>query len=253
MFGWIHCKVRNMLNELNIGLLNDYDVTVPRCGSRTMAVQITESARKASEAEKKNNKNNKNNKDNKNDINIGMYMGMNIGLGMSMGMMGIKNGRNQRITHGKGFTTDGIFLYVHCSRGLIKIGTGELNTRKWEFYACKNYRNNENVQIVCISNKLYARSSQMKFGIIEVINCNNLEFLYSIYLGIDCNKSVPTQWKSKDLPIVTDGIYLYLVSYEYDYNQYYKKINQYKKEKEKEIETERQLQDKKKTFKQKKK
>merc|ERR1712060_339524 len=50
MFGWMHSKVRGMLNELNVRL-SDYDVTVPRSGSRTIAVQITESARKATEAE----------------------------------------------------------------------------------------------------------------------------------------------------------------------------------------------------------
>merc|ERR1712223_1097234 len=50
MFGWMHKKVRTMLTELN-SRLKEYDVTVPRAGSRKIAVQITESARKASEAE----------------------------------------------------------------------------------------------------------------------------------------------------------------------------------------------------------
>merc|ERR1712048_1254407 len=146
-----------------------------------------------------------------------------------------------------GFTTDGRFLYVHCSKGLIKIGTGQSNTRKWEFYGCRSYRNGEHVQLVWVDGKIYARSAQMQFGVVEVIDCNSLEMQYSIFLGIDCNVSVPQTWKTKDLPMITDGLYLYLVSYEEDWDEYYEKVKQQKiraDEKRKEIERERKKREK---------
>eukprot|EP01083_Nonionella_stella_P029492 81171_1 len=237
MFGWMHCRVRTMLNELNIRL-NDYQVTVPRLGSRTIAVQITESARKATEAEhqlliEKNNKKNKkkSKKSNKSKSKArDLLSELDYQRHAHHHYYHHHNNpyRNARISHGKGFTTDGRFLYVHCSRGLIKIGTGDQNTRKWEFYGCRSYRNGENVQLVWVDGKLYARSTQMKFGVVEVIDCNTLELQYQIYLGIDCNTSVPQQWKAKDLPMITDGLYLYLVTCESDWKQYHDKVTEHK-------------------------
>merc|ERR1712228_746938 len=137
--------------------------------------------------------------------------------------------------------------YVHCSRGLIKIGTGDQNTRKWEFYGCRSYRNGEHVQLVWVDGKIYARSAQMKFGVVEVIDCGTLEMQYSIFLGIDCNVSIPQLWKTKDLPMITDGLYLYLVSYEEDWAEYYQKVKDYKikmEEEQKRLEIERKAREK---------
>merc|ERR1712165_478728 len=124
-------KVRTMLTELNCRL-KEYDVTVPRAGSRKIAVQITESARKASEAEQA--------LLNAEDPDAAASNKYGLKSTDFFSKMQRHTNRN-RISHGKGFTTDGRFLYVHCSRGLIKIGTGDQNTRKWEFYGCRSYRN----------------------------------------------------------------------------------------------------------------
>ncbi|ETO08573.1 Nsr1p, partial [Reticulomyxa filosa] len=156
-------------------------------------------------------------------------------------------GRHQRISSGRGFTTDGRFLYVHCSRGLIKIDTGHVHARKWRFTLARSYRNNEQVQLVWIDGKLYARSPNMQPGVVEVIDTHTLHKLEDVHLGVNFDTSVASRWRSKDLPIMTDGLYLYVASYEHDWNGYYdqtremrKEIMAKKKQKQKQTQTQTQ-------------
>ena len=82
--------------------------------------------------------------------------------------------------------------------------------------------------MVWVDGKIYARSTAMQFGVVEVIDCGTLQKQNDLYLGIDCNLSIPQTWKSKDLPMITDGLYLYLVAYEDDWIGWHHDVQEYK-------------------------
>merc|ERR1712176_1298877 len=71
---------------------------------------------------------------------------------------------------------------------------------------------------------------------------------HRMYLGVDCNLSVPPQWKSKDLPMITDGLYLYLVAYEEDWSTWYEdmaamKVTMEEEKRKKEEERQRKIEE----------
>lgn len=167
--GWLPQNVREMLFELS-DHWTEYDVSVPRYNSYSYGADIANTGGKCTQAQN----------------NIGRDQPIDSG-GLDFGGRHGRHhdpfgGRHGRVTHGKGFTTDGRFLYIHCSRGLVKIGTGFQSTKKFEFYGCRSYRAGENVQIVWIDGKIYARSTSMPRGVIEVIDPNELTVSFCFFL-----------------------------------------------------------------------
>ena len=93
-------------------------------------------------------------------------------------------------------TTDGDFIYSHSiSKGLVKvigvaaadvmfislfhclkIGTGSNGTIAGRVYSSiDTYHNKDLLQLACVGDYLYVRSSKFKLLQIEVLSCKNLE------------------------------------------------------------------------------
>jgi hypothetical protein len=72
--------------------------------------------------------------------------------------------------------TDGRFLYVHSTAGLVKLGTGYHGTIQGHLYACKpRYRVLEKPWVACVGTRLYLRSPAMSPDCLVVVDCNTLE------------------------------------------------------------------------------
>ncbi|ETO19402.1 hypothetical protein RFI_17828, partial [Reticulomyxa filosa] len=192
--------------------------------------------------------------------------------------------RHQKISSGRGFTTDGQYLYVHCSSGLLKIDISHSNSNQWKLINSCSYRNSEQIQIVWVDGKLYSRSSNMSPGLVEVIDpytlhvrvfsmhphfvcliasldvillkliplyiythththiqiytymymfitvTNVVQKIEDVHLGVNFDNSSPSRWRGRDLPMMTDGLYLYLVSHEQDWNHYYEQSQEMRNE-----------------------
>ena len=70
----------------------------------------------------------------------------------------------------------------------------------------------------------------MQFGIVEVIDPKTFNKLYDLQLGINLSQSIPIESKSINLPMITDGNYLYIICYRYTYQNYYKELKKLKKD-----------------------
>lgn len=83
---------------------------------------------------------------------------------------------HQATGHHTSIATDGSYIYVHSSMGLMKIGTGANGTSPGYVYAhIRGYRAKETSSMVCVGDKLYYRSPAVVPAAMIVISTRYLQ------------------------------------------------------------------------------